>query len=348
MAKASGEAQQLETGLRFVPTSFSAAERLPPHLSQNAAAAFYAGQRMTAAPSTLPLYIKLLNGQQGGQQAAELQFGAHRNVNNGNFRVSRPGPLFSSPFSSQGQQTAGFPQTSSPVLPASSSNEGQQLVNLPQLPELLQSAPHSSQGQQTVVVPQLPEQLQSNLHSSQGQQTVGLAQSPSASTTSISPAVDLGYAEPVDVVAPRSDPSQSAAPETPVLPAPLEEAPQQTEISGEPQATSRLGEPSEGPSVVSQSFPEVAAVTANSIVPSVGKIQSDTSSSELLRHMPSMYKLPLLSPGQKDGHYIIVIPNHKKSLTTSAHGKTRSAMLYLASNVRPLSPHHHSLLDFVV
>lgn len=81
---------------------------------------------MAAAPSTLPLYIKLLNGQQGSSQAAELQFGTDHNTGYGSYPAVQPNrfppnPISSQGHSSQGQQALGLPQAT-PASPALASS----------------------------------------------------------------------------------------------------------------------------------------------------------------------------------------------------------------------------------
>ncbi|XP_050727296.1 uncharacterized protein LOC127004056 [Eriocheir sinensis] len=300
LAEVSGKAQLPASGLRYAPTSASHARRLPPNIPQDPTEAFYAGQRMAVAPSTLPLYIKLLNGQQGSKQAAELQFGNHHNANNGNYPISQPDPLLADPLNSQGQNT------------------------------------------------------------------VGLTQTISASPALASPAVDLGSGEPVAVVAPEpslssapvtnpfvdesrpvlSTPPLFAAPETAAAPAPLGGVPVAAHVSGVPQETSFAAGASEDPLVVASSIQKPLAVTGNTLNSSEGKVQSGQANPGLFRHMPVMYRLPSLGAGQQDGHYIIIMPDHKtKSIIPgSSSGKVRDVTVYLATGVRALRPHQHDQL----
>lgn len=230
---------------------------------------------MAVAPSTLPLYIKLLNGQQGSKQAAELQFGNHHNANNGNYPISQPDSLLADPLNSQGQNT------------------------------------------------------------------VGLTQTISASPTLASPAVDLGSGEPVAMLAPEANlpldsvtnPAVDESSPVPVISSPpLIAAPN----SGEPQETN----PTAG------AYEEPLAVTSNTLNSSEGKVQSDLTYPGLFRHMPVMYKLPSYGPGNQDGHYIIIMPDHKTKpvVPGSGSGIVRDVMVYLATGVRALKPHQHNHL----
>lgn len=308
LAAVTGKPHLAATGTQDIPVPAPSAPRILHHIPKDPTAAFYAGQRMATAPTTLPLYIKLLNGQQGSKQAAELQFGSNYNTGYGTYPTPLSSPQLPGPDTNQGHQTLGV-ASHAPVPPA-----------LPSPPITLDSP---------VPVPVVdPEPVLSSF----------TADSESSLPTSVSVSQVIEDSNPTLSTLPLPVPS-----ETQEIVAPFVATPVEAHLSEESEVATVVAEAPTGFSVAAPSLPE--PVAENNHLSSGGGLTFGTDSFGFLQNMPIMYRLP--SPGgTEEGHFIIIMPQHKTKLSGSTSSKVRNVSVFLATGVRPLKQHLYNNLSY--
>ncbi|XP_045131166.1 uncharacterized protein LOC123516124 isoform X1 [Portunus trituberculatus] len=294
--------------IRVQTSALSLDQRYLPAIPTNPTAAYLAGQRAGIAAPSIPLLIKLHNGQAGSTQAAELQFGKGHHTAGYGYQPQVTHAPTASPFYTQGLHLpanvqAGSNLHSQPSIEEKYSMETVEIATKP--PSLLSAVAKKH----TLVVPQPASPAPSLPHRVLSATPAPIAQAPKP--TSMQEVLTKVTEDPAPISAPAD-------------------------------VDSKLQEPNE---ILTEVISGTDSSKATTSASGETKVSSNVLPYGFFRNDPFlMYRLPSAGAAQGEGHFVIMVPHHSASLATG-QGKQNGVTVYLAKDVRVLKPQHHRELD---